>query len=113
MRIRWKPFLVTMVVALPAAGQEPRGIYLTSPFSLSAGREQKMLTSSGPIDDTVFLLEPPTLSLLRRTPRTAVTLGYRPEFELFASHRNLDAWNHAAGLRLTHAWTRRLSLQLG
>ena len=50
MRIRWKPFLVTMVVALPAAGQEPRGIYLTSPFSLSAGREQKMLTSSGPIE---------------------------------------------------------------
>src|SRR5437867_26438 len=113
MRIRWKPFLVTMVVALPAAGQEPRGVYLTSPLSLSAGREQKMLTGSGPIDDTVFLLEPPTLSLLRRNPRTAVTLGYRPEFELFASHRNLDAWNHAAGLRLTHAWTRRLSFQLG
>jgi hypothetical protein len=113
MRIRWKPFLVTMAVALPAAGQEPRGIYLTSPLSLSAGREQKMLTGSGPIDDTVFLLEAPTLSLLRRNPRTAVTLGYRPEFELFASHRNLDAWNHAAGLRLTHAWTRRLSFQLG
>jgi len=110
-------FLSGIVLALnslvPAWGQRSDGFQLTSPLSLSAGYDQNFAAGSQTLSDTVTLLTLPTLSLTRNTHRTSFSVDYEPEFELFSQHQDLNAWNHAATLRLTHRIDGRLTLEAG
>jgi hypothetical protein len=93
--------------------QRPDGFQLTSPLSLSAGYDENFSVGSQVLDDTVTLLTLPALSWTRHTNRTNFSVDYEPEFELFSQHRDLNAWNHSATLRLTHRINGRLTFETG
>jgi hypothetical protein len=96
---------------VPGRAQErPNGVYLTSPFSLSSGYDDNYVVGSRVLDDSASLLSSPTLSWISNTHRTMFSVDYQAEFELFAQHENLDAWNHAANLHFRRQITSRLSL---
>ncbi len=105
--------LLLLLVTIPAQAQQSVGFYLTSPLSVSAGRDSKFLSGLAERDDTVFLVLPPTFSFIKLLPRGEFSLSYQPEFELFAENRDLNAWNHLGGVHLTYHITRRLTLITG
>lgn len=107
-------FLLVLGAAtvMPTLAQK-NGFQFTSPATLSVGRDSKFLTGKQELEDTVLLLTAPTLALLKTTPRAELVLSYEPEFEMFAEHRELQAWNHAAELRFDYRMSRRSSLRAG
>jgi hypothetical protein len=111
-------FLLGAVLALSsvAAGQpehRANGFYLTSPLSLSSGYDDNFLVNSRALDDTVSILTAPTLSWMKTTHRTAFSVDYEPEFEIFARHPGLNAWNHSSILRFDHRLSSRLTVDAG
>jgi hypothetical protein len=65
------------------------------------------------ISDAIWNLNSPTLSFVKGTARSSFVSSYMGEFELFAKHRELNAWNHAAGVRYTRELSRRVKLEIG
>jgi hypothetical protein len=102
-----------VVTSLSAQVQKKEGFHLTSPLSLSAGRDNRFLAGDSVLDDTVFLFLLPTTSIVKASQRTEFSLSYQPEFELFQENSDLNAWNHTAGLRLSSKITPRLRLDMG
>jgi hypothetical protein len=98
---------------VPARAQRPDGFQLTSPLSLSAGYDENFAVGSQTLSDTVTLLTLPTLSWMKNTHRTNFSIDYEPEFELFSQQQDLNAWNHAATLRVTHRINGRLTFEAG
>lgn len=96
-----------------AALAQPGGLYLNSPLSLSAGRDSGFLVGAAAESDEVALISMPEGLLLKATPRLNVSIKYRPEFEIFAGRRNLDSWNHHAGLQLSYRATPRAYVEIG
>jgi hypothetical protein len=109
--------LPAIVLALhsvdPARAQQPGGFQLTSPLSLSAGYDETFAAGSQTLSDTVTLLTMPTFSWTKNTHRTNFSIDYEPEFEIFSQHQDLNAWNHAATLRVSHRINGRLTLEAG
>ena len=102
-------------LSLPnARAQTPQsGFSFTAPLSLSAGRDRNFLVGRTSVDDNVAVLSAPEFTLSKFTSRTEFSLKYQPEFEIFEHNRDLDAWNHSAGLTLTHRLSPRLSFTAG
>jgi len=108
-------FLLTVFAPFPLPAQEAKrsGFYLTTPVQMSYGREVKLPVGSRLIDDSSFLLTPPTFTLIGKSPRTDFSLSYEPEFELFVRNKDLNSWNHTATLRYIYKPTRRMTLEMG
>ena len=104
---------VLYLVAPGWAQERPNGLFLTSPLGLSSGYDDNFVAGSQVFDDSVSLLTSPTFSWMTTTHRTTFSVDYQAEFELFANHENLDAWNHAAKLHFRHQINARLSLEAG
>lgn len=105
-------FLPLLLAAAPAAAQY-RGLFVTSPLDFGVSRETKFIVDNRELSDDVFLLAPPTLSLLRLSPRGEVSLSYQPELQAFKTHRELTAVNHHAELLFSHALTPHLTIGFG
>ena len=104
-------FALAINLAGPAWAQErPNGLFLTTPLELSSGYDQNFVSGSRAFDDAVTLLTSPTFSWITNTHRSMFSVDYQAEFELFAEHQNLDAWDHAANLHFRHQITSRLSI---
>ncbi len=95
------------------AQERPNGFYLTTPFEYSAGYDSGFSTGTRTLSDSVQILSGPTFNWIENTHRTDVTISYQPDFELFSRYTNLDSWNHAAKLRLTHRINSRWTLDAG
>lgn len=105
--------LVLSSVALGQTQRRANGFYLTSPLSLSSGYDDNFLVNSRALDDTVSILTAPKLSWMKTTHRTAFSVDYEPEFQIFSRHQELNAWNHSSILRFGHQLTSRLTLDAG
>lgn len=113
-RIGWATILCTVFLSGAARAQEhPNGFYLTSPLNLSSGYDDNFPTDTRILDDNVTTLTAPTFAWLKSTRRSTFSIDYRPEFELFTHHSDLDAWNHLSNMRFTHQISGRLSLEGG
>ncbi|HEY3127932.1 MAG TPA: hypothetical protein VGL91_00610 [Acidobacteriota bacterium] len=111
MNSKMKIFLTALIAgAVPAHAGENSGFFLTSPLTLSAGRDTNFLLGNQHLADNVFLLVPSEMSLLSLGRRTELSFRYQPEFELFMRNHEQDAWNHQAGFRLNYRITPRLTL---
>ena len=108
----WSAVAAAALLAAPAAGQY-EGVFLTSPFSLGATHETKFIVDGRELSDNVLILAPPTVSLLRMSPRGEFSLSYQPELQAFATHRELTAVNHNAELVFNRAVTPHLTVALG
>jgi hypothetical protein len=105
---------------IPATGREaekeqdtrrvPGGFTLTS-LSLVAGREENIPLGSRRISDTVFLLSPGTMKLSASHARGDFSLAWRPQFEMFRVHTDLNAWGHAAAMRFTAKLSPRWTME--
>lgn len=93
--------------------QKRPGLSITGPLTFVGGREHLRFADSKPISDHFWSLSPGTFSWVGLRPRLEVSLHYRPEFELFRNHRELNAWNHTADFRLTSRVTQRLTFDAG
>lgn len=105
--------ILTLSSGLAWAQDHPNGLYLTSPLSLSAGYDDNFNTASRQLDDTVVLLDSPTFAWMKSTHQTLFLLNYRPEFEIFSRHSELNAWNNVADLHITHQINGRVSVEAG
>lgn len=101
--------LALLAEAAGRAQERPNGFYLTSPLGLSSGYDNNFVAGSGVLDDSVSLLTTPTMSWMKSTHQSMFSVDYQAEFEMFANHENLDAWNHAANLHFRRQITARLS----
>jgi len=116
MRTTWKilPGLaLALLAAAPGTAQRFDGVRFTSPLSLSGGHDENFIVGDRELDDTVYLFNAPTLSVLKNTHTTDFSLGYQPEFEFFSRHPDLNAWNHRATLRWRQRLNSRWSLEAG
>jgi len=101
-------------LSVPAQAQErPGGFYLTSPFSLSSGYDDNVLSGPQALDSSVSVLTSPTASWIANTHRTMFSVDYRAEFDIFSRDEALNAWSHAANLLFRRQITSRLSLDAG
>ena len=106
-----KIFLTVLIAgAVPAHAGESSGFFLTTPITLSAGRDTNFLLGNRQLADNVFLLVPSEMSLLSLGRRAELSFSYQPEFELFMRNHEQDAWNHQAAFRLNYRITPRLTL---
>ena len=97
----------------PSAGlaqERPNGFYLMTPLSLSSGYDNNFVVGPRALDDSVSLLTTPTFTWMTNTHRSMFSADYTGEFELFANHQDMDAWNHAANLHFRHQITARWSI---
>jgi len=70
MRTTWKTLLgplLALLATVPGMAQRFDGIRFTSPLSLSGGHDENFIVGDGELDDTVYLFNAPTLSLLKNT----------------------------------------------
>lgn len=105
---------LAFLAACTAHGQErPNGFYLTTPLLLGAGYEDHLFTGNGQLNDTSTILTGPTFEWVRSTHHAKFYVNYLPEFEMFATHSNLDAWNQQASARLEYRLDSRNSLEFG
>jgi hypothetical protein len=96
-------------LAAPAAAQQ-KGLFFTSPLTLSATRENKFIVHDEALSDDVLFVALPTMSLLRLSPRSELSLSYQPELQAFATYRELTAVNHNAELVATRNLTPHLTV---
>lgn len=116
MRATWKTLpsvLLALLAAAPGTAQRFDGIRFTSPLSLSGGHDENFIVGDGELDDTVYLFNAPTLSLLKNTHSTDFSVNYQPEFEFFSRHPGLNSWNHRGTLRWQQKLNSRWSLEAG
>ena len=107
-------FTVALMLTLPVRSQHrPNGPYFTSPLSLSYGYDDNFVANGTALDDKVFLLTSPSLAWRKSTHRTRLSMDYEPEFEVFTRHREFDAWNHSAILRVNHRLNGRAAIDVG
>lgn len=99
----------------PAAQQAPdreipaqTGFHFSSPLAVNAVRERNIPVAQSRFSDDLLLLTAPELAFQSAAPRTNFFLGYKPEFQLFKHHNDLNTWDNAARFRLTHQSTPRL-----
>jgi hypothetical protein len=104
-------FSILLSASLPCLAQE--GFVFTMPGGLSGGYENRMPFDGKFINDYFMDFTTPAASYLRQTARTSFAASYQAEFEMFTTHKELNSWNHAAGLRLTHDLSRRTSFEFG
>jgi hypothetical protein len=105
---------VGLFLAATANAQDhSNGFYLTSPLSLSSGYDQGFIAGSTTFDDNVTLITAPTVAFKRSTHRLEFLADYQPEFDLYANHSELNAWNHAAVTRLQYQINARWSFNAG
>jgi hypothetical protein len=105
-------FLVFSSAAL--WGQDhPNGFFLTSPLSVSSGYDDHFNTASAQLDDSVTLVNLPTLAWMTNTHQTTFTVDYRPEFEIFSRYSKLDALNNFADLHVNHQISGRMNVEAG
>jgi hypothetical protein len=98
-------------LAVPAQAQErPNGFYLTSPFSLSSGYDDNVLSGPLALDSSVSVLASPTASWITNTQRTMFSVDYKAEFDIVSRDETLNAWSHAANVHFRRQITSRLSL---
>lgn len=112
-RYVWRCAALALTVASVQAQERPNGFYLTSPLNLSSGYDHGFLVGFDARNDNVTLLTAPTFAWTLNTHRTALLVDYQPEFEIFGRDSSLNAWNHAAALRLRHQINARWSFAAG
>lgn len=114
MQNRVEAWLWLLILGVASAfGQDHiNGFEFGSPLGLSAGEDEHFIAGSQTLTDTVTLLTVPNFQWLKSTHRVTATVSYQPEFEMFADHPGLDAWDHTASLRLTERINSRLSLEI-
>jgi hypothetical protein len=117
--VRFKKSIVVTALlflcAAPGWAQEdgfPK-FYFATPLSLESGREFGVQDGTRNVDDTAVLLNAPTFTLGKLTPRTDFALSYESQFELFTHYGNLSSWNHEAGFRWSYKMTPRWSIDAG
>jgi hypothetical protein len=116
MRTTWKTLpsvILALLAAAPGTAQRFDGIRFTSPLSLSGGHDENFIAGDGELDDTVYLFNAPTLSVLKNTHSTDFAVNYQPEFEFFSRHPGQNSWNHRAMLRWRQRLNARWSLEAG
>ena len=84
----------------------------TSPLNIQAGFDSGIPSGDHRVSDSTFLLTMPTFTLMQGSPRSEFSLFYLPEFEIFATAKELNSWNHNAGLRWGYSMTSRLSVSM-
>jgi hypothetical protein len=108
---------LALCATIPAWSQtRPNGFYLTSPLSIGSGYDQNFMVASNPsgtLDDSITLLTLPTLDWTLSTHQTTFSVDYRPEFELFADHSELNAWNHSSTMRYSRTINSRTTIDAG
>ena len=95
--------------------EPPRNIqrfYFTTPFSISAARENRLPFEERKVNDFIGVLEIPEMTVADISPRSELLLSYRPEYEVFGRHHSLNAWSHTASLRFSNATSQRWRIRL-
>jgi len=104
-------FIMAMAGNLPLLAQNTSATL--GPVFLSLGHDSNFFTGEETLKDSVLLIEPTTLEIARASARSELIFAYRPEFELFNSHPELNAWNHEGQLRFDYRISRRSSFRAG
>jgi hypothetical protein len=105
--------LAVLAVLTASAQDRPNGFFLTSPLVVSAGYEQNLFTGTSQLNDMATILTGPTFEWIRSTHRMKFYVNYLPEFEIFKSNSQLDAWNQTAATRLDYRVDSRNSFEIG
>ena len=108
-----RAFILPLLLATAPAVAQHKGLFVTSPLDFGVTRETKFIVDNRELSDDVLLLAPPTLALLRLSPRGELSLSYQPELQAFKTHRELTSVNHHAELVFSHALTPSLTVGLG
>src|SRR5689334_9117878 len=74
----------------PAQDEGAGPIALTSPLSISAGREQQLLVGRSKVNDSAMIISAPTFSFIKSTPIKDFSLNYTPEVEIFKRYSDLN-----------------------
>ncbi len=101
--------------ATPQAGQTGHrsGFKLYS-GALAAGVDNGIITQEGTVvEDNVLAFVPMAIAYRSQSPRSDLQFAYEPEFDIFETHTELNAWNQAAAVRYSLEATRDVSLRTG
>jgi hypothetical protein len=106
--------LIGLLSVTSAAAQEhPDGFFLNTPLSIGSGYDSGFVAGSQTLNDTVTLIELPTLAWYTSTHRSQFSFDYQAEGEVFARRSDFDAFNQTADIRFTHRINSRWSFDLG
>jgi hypothetical protein len=104
--------MAAVALASPSFAQH-RGFFFTSPLTVTGGHESKFIVDDRELSDNVVLIELPTLSLLRLSPRGELSISYQPEYQAFATHHELSALDHNGELVFARDLSPQLHVGLG
>jgi hypothetical protein len=105
--------LVLACAAASAGAQQSSTVYYAAPFSISSGRDTGVPVKGGQVSDSVLEVSAPAFSYWAPGPKSEVSFTYQPQFRLYATHRDLNSWNHNAGARFSYRATPRLTFEGG
>jgi len=106
-------WLVLVLTTAVGAQTRSNGVFLTTPFEWGGGWDTGFLAGGQALSDEVNIVAGPTMEWTRSTHSSNLFITYLPEFEIFKTYSNLDAWNQDAGLRFTERLSAHTSLEFG
>jgi hypothetical protein len=100
-------------LAAPQTGQAGEPGFKLYSARAAGGYDTAIVTEDGRVEDGVFIFVPAAIAYQNPTGRGNLQFIYEPEFEIFQTYSELNAWNQAAGLSYSLQATRDLGISAG
>lgn len=107
----WIVVIAFAVAGVFARAQEAGRFHFSSPWKADVSRESGLPVGKSEVDDFAATASLPAFNFIHSRPRSHLSLQYRPEYEVFYSHSNLNGWNHAANLAFRYTATPRVTVE--